>query len=193
MHLSWLKSYASSTVYLCIVERVLTLELQIRLATVEDVDAIVSIYVGTKRDSLPELIEDYDRDLPFLTNRWRSYIREGSRAQMAMGDSFSLLAIADKQPVGFAAYHHTRRHDTQVELQSLYVRKEAQGRGVGTQLLQSIAVRLIEEGSTTMCVGYDPRNPYRRFYYKYGAVEINPHWSYWPDVHAIFASIQLAQ
>jgi GNAT superfamily N-acetyltransferase len=168
----------------------LTLPLQIRLATIDDVEAIVGIYVATKMDSLPELIEDYDRNLSFLTNRWRSYIQEGSCAQMATGDSFTFLATANGQSVGFAAYHHTRRHDTQAELQSLYVRKEAQGHGIGTQLLHHIAVRLIEEGSTTMCVGYDPRNPYRRFYHKYGAVEINPHWSYWPDVRVIVPLIQ---
>lgn len=157
----------------------------IRIASVDDVDAIVRIYVASKMASLPELIADYDHDIPFLTNRWRSYLCEGSRAQMATGDSFVFLAELNGQPVGYAAYHHTRRHDTQAELQSLYVRKEAQGCGVGTALLRTIAARLLEEGSTTMCVGYDPRNPYKRFYLKHGAAEINEHWAYWPDVRVI--------
>ena len=112
---------------------------------------------------------------------------------MAIGDSCTLLATADEQPIAFIAYHHTRRHDTDAELQSLYVRWEAQGRGIGTQLLRSVAIRLIEEGSATMCVGYDARNPYRRFYRKHGAVEIDPHWSYWPDVQVILAPTQLAE
>ena len=164
--------------------------LQIRIASADDVAEIVGIYVATKVASIPELVEDYDHDLPFLTNRWRTYLCEGSRAQMATGDSFTFIAEVEGQPVGFAAYHHTRRHNTHAELQSIYVRKEAQGCGVGTQLLRMIAVRLIEEGSATMCVGYDPRNPYRRFYLKHGAVEINPYWSFWPDVSVI---ISLAQ
>ena len=84
--------------------------------------------------------------------------------------------------MGFAAYHHTTRHDTDAELQSIYVLKEAQGQGVGTRLLQVIANRLHAEGSRTMCVGYAPDNPYRRFYFKHGAVAINPHWAMWPDV-----------
>jgi hypothetical protein len=33
-----------------------------------------------------------------------------------------------------------------------------------------------------MCVGFGPENPYKRFYFKHGAVPINPHWAMWPDV-----------
>ena len=50
--------------------------LKIRIATVDDAEAIVDIYVAAKTVSLPELIEDYDRDLYFLTDRWRRYIQE---------------------------------------------------------------------------------------------------------------------
>lgn len=161
------------------------MDLRIRSVTEEDVDVIVGILTASKAASTPELLTDYDHDIPFLRNRWRSYILEGSRAQKATGDGFVFLAEVDGQPVGFAAYHHTRRHDTQAELQSLYVRKEAQGSGVGTALLRTIALPLIEDGSKTMCVGYDLRNPYKRFYLKHGAVEINPHWAFWPDVSII--------
>ena len=171
----------------CREERASTMPPYIRIASEDDADAIVEIYVASKTASMPELIDDHDRDITFLTGRWRSYISQGSRAQMATGDSFTFIAEVDKQPVGFAAYHHTRRHNTDAELQSIYVLQEAQGCGVGTALLQLIALRLIEEGSVTMCVGYDPRNPYRRFYRKHGAVEINPHWSLWPDVRTILS------
>lgn len=158
---------------------------KIRIASADDVGQIVDIYVAAKTASIPELVEDYDRDVAFLRTRWYNYITSGSRAQMAAGDGFTFIAEDDDRPVGYAAYHHTRRHGAQAELQSIYVLKEAQGRGVGTGLLQVIAGRLVDEGSTTMCVGYDPRNPYRRFYVKHGAVEINPHWSMWPDVRVI--------
>lgn len=75
-------------------------------------------------------------------------------------------------------------------MQSLYVLKEVQGQGIGTELLRRIALPLIEEGSQTLCVGYDPLNPYKRFYLKHGAHEINPHWAFWPDVSVI---IQMQQ
>jgi GNAT superfamily N-acetyltransferase len=155
------------------------------MATVDDVEDIVRILIATKVASLPGLIDDHDRDIAFWTNRWRSYIQEGSRAQMATGDGFAVIAEVENAPVGFAAYHHTRRHDTQAELQSIYVRKEAQGSGIGTLLLRFIATRLHDEGTTTMCVGYDPRNPYKRFYLKQGAIEISPHWAMWQDVSRI--------
>jgi GNAT superfamily N-acetyltransferase len=157
----------------------------IRIAHVDDVDEIVSIFVSTKMSSMPELVESHDLDIPFLTSRWSSYIREGSQAQMATGDGFAFIAEVDNQPVAFAAYHHTRRHGAQAELQAIYVKKEVQGQGLGTELLSTIALRLFEEGSFTMCVGYDPRNPYKRFYLRHGAIEINPHWSFWPDVSVI--------
>jgi GNAT superfamily N-acetyltransferase len=104
---------------------------------------------------------------------------------MASGDGFAFVAEQDGRVVGFAAYHHTRRHETQAELQAIYVLNDAQGQGVGTALLRLIAGRLVEEGTRTMCVGYDPRNGYKRFYFKHGANEIDPHWAVWNDVGLI--------
>ena len=161
------------------------MEVEIRAATADDAETIIAIYRDSKLASLPELVESYDHDVAFLTNRWRSYIVEGSRAQMSKGDGFVFIAYSEQKPVGYAAHHHTARHNADTELQSLYVLREAQGKGVGTALLQLIADRLILEGSKTMCVGYDPRNPYRRFYLKHGAVEINPHWAVWKDVRVL--------
>ncbi len=160
------------------------MEIEIRSATADDAETIVAIYRSSKLASLPELVESYDHDVTFLTNRWRSYIADGSRAQMSKGDGFVFIAYAEQTPVGYAAYHHTARHSVDAELQSLYVLPDAQGTGVGTALVHLIVARLVDEGSKSMCVGYDPRNPYRRFYWKHGAVEINPHWAIWGDVRS---------
>jgi GNAT superfamily N-acetyltransferase len=62
---------------------------------------------------------------------------------------------------------------------SIYVLLSHQGRGIGTRLLREIVRRLQADGSRSLCVGYSPRNPYKRFYSKHGAVEINPHWAAW--------------
>jgi GNAT superfamily N-acetyltransferase len=155
---------------------------QIREATESDVATIVAILIASKESSFPDLIDDHDRNAPFWANRWRRYISDGSTAQMSRGDGFAFLVETAGRAVGFAAYHHTIRHDTDAELESIYVLKEAQGRGLGTQLLREIASRLHADGSRTMCVGYDPRNPYKRFYLKNGAVEISPHWAVWGDL-----------
>jgi GNAT superfamily N-acetyltransferase len=154
----------------------------IRDATSADVYAIVGILIASKKGSFPHLVNDHDRDVAFWTNRWNDYLTHGSSAQNSLGDGFVLLAEFDSRPVAFAAYHHTTRHDTNAELQAIFVLPGAQRCGIGSELLRVIAGRLRDDGSASLCVGYEPRNPYKRFYLKHGAVEINPHWAVWRDL-----------
>lgn len=156
--------------------------LEIRTASVEDVPAIVAILISSKQNSLPDLVDQHDLNVEFWTERWRGYLTNGSQAQMARGDGFALVAAHAGTPVGFAGYHHTRRHGADVELESLYVLKDAQRGGVGSALLRTVASRVVVNGDRSMCVGYDPKNPYKRFYLKHGAVEINPHWAMWRNL-----------
>jgi GNAT superfamily N-acetyltransferase len=155
---------------------------EIRQATSADAETIAAILIECKETSLPRLITDHDRDKVFWQNRWRKYLSEGSSAQMSRGDGFGLMAEQDGIPVGFAAWHHTTRHGADAELESLYVLPAAQRRGLGTTLLRTVVERLIASGDRSMCVGYDPRNPYKRFYLERGAAEINPHWALWRDI-----------
>ena len=89
--------------------------------------------------------------------------------------------------MGYVAYHHTRRHGTDAELQNIYLLRHAQRHGIGTHLLGLVAHRLRAGGSRTMCVGYDADSPYTRFYFKHGAREIAPGspWAIWDDVGAL--------
>jgi len=159
-------------------------EVHVRQAGPEDTQLIVGILVASKEGSYPETIDEHDRDVVFWEQRWRGYLTEGSRAQGSLGDGYAFIAEVDGQAVGFAAYHHTRRFATDAELQSIYVLKGAQGRGVGTRLLQEIVSRLEADGSRTMCVGYAARSRYNRFYEKYGAKAIGPEYSVW-DIPAL--------
>ena len=143
----------------------------------EDAAEIVRALIRTKEESFFQLIDPHDRDFDFWHDRWRRYLEEGSRAQQASGDGFAILARMKGALVGFAAYHHTRWWDCDAELQAIYVRLSHQGRGVGTRLLREIMQRLRGDGSRSLCVGYSPDNPYKRFYLKHGAIEINPHWA----------------
>lgn len=151
----------------------------IRDAVPDDAATKVHILIETKRTSLPAIIVPHDLDVEFWLNRWRNYIRHGSRAQQAKGDGFALLATIDRQAAGFAAYHHTRRWDTDAELEAIYVLPDFQGRGIGTGLFAGVIRRLRDDGSYSLCVGYAADNPYKRFYAKHGAIEINPHWAAW--------------
>ena len=113
---------------------------RIRLAKVGDSDTIVGILIASKEESFPETVDDHDRDEKFWADRWRGYIAHGSRAQKSLGDGWVFLAETDGGPVGYVAYHHTTRHDTDAELQNIYVLKDWQGRGIGTHLLGTVAV-----------------------------------------------------
>lgn len=152
-------------------------------AAADDADAIARLLIQSKEGSWPaDSIEPYDRDFEFARERWRSYIEEGSTAQKALGDGFVILARMGDELAGFAAYHHTRRWNCDAELQSMYMLPAFQGRQIGTALLREIFRRLRAGGSQSLCVGFDPRNPYKQFYYKHGAVEIDPHWAMWPHL-----------
>jgi GNAT superfamily N-acetyltransferase len=164
---------------------------QIRRAVAEDADMIVRILIASKKASFPAAIDDHDRDVEFWTRRWRGYIANGSNARQSRGDGWVFLAEIEKQTVGYVAYHHTRRHGTDAELQNIYVLKEWQRHCIGTHLLGCVAHRLSADGSRSMCVGYDADSPYKRFYLKHGAVEMEPNspWSIWHDVRVLAARL----
>jgi GNAT superfamily N-acetyltransferase len=145
----------------------------------EDAAEMVRVLIRAKEESFPQLVDAHDRNFDFWHDRWRLYLAEGARAQQSLGDGFAILARSEGRLAGFAAYHHTRRWDCDAELESIYVLLSHQGRGIGTRLLREIVRRLQADGSRSLCVGYSPRNPYKRFYSKHGAVEINPHWAAW--------------
>jgi GNAT superfamily N-acetyltransferase len=154
-------------------------DISLRDARPEDAAELVRVLIRTKEESFSGPIDPHDRDFDFWHDRWRRYLQEGSRAQKSLGDGFAILAQTEGELVGFAGYHHTRRWECDAELESIYVRLSHQGRGVGTRLLREILQRLRADGSRSLCVGYRPDNPYKRFYFKHGAIEINPHWAVW--------------
>lgn len=163
----------------------------IRRATVNDTDTVVSILIASKEASFPDTIDDHDRNIQFWTRRWRDYILRGSLPLAIFGDGWVFLAEVAATPVAYVAYHHTRRHGTDAELQNIYVLKEWQRRGIGAHLLGTVAHRLRADGSNSMCVGFDANSRYKRFYMKYGAVETAPGspWAIWHDVDALAAQL----
>ena len=93
--------------------------------------------------------------------------------------------------MAYVAYHHTRRHETDAELQNIYVLKEWQRKGIGAHLLGVVAHRLQADGSRRMCVGFDANSPYKQFYMKHGAVETAPGspWAIWHDIHVLASQL----
>jgi GNAT superfamily N-acetyltransferase len=163
----------------------------IRRAMLRDVDTVVRILIASKEASFPDTVDEHDRDVFFWTNRWKGYIKSGSQAQQSRGDGWVFIAEHNGAPVGYIAYHHTRRLGTDAELQNIYVLKGSQGLGVGTHLLGVVAHRLVADGSHSMCVGYDADSPYTRFYMKHGAIETGPDspWAIWHDIGTLAAHL----
>jgi GNAT superfamily N-acetyltransferase len=163
----------------------------IRRANVRDTDTVVRILIASKEASFPDTIEEHDRDVQFWTRRWRDYILRGSLPFALFGDGWVFLAEVAEVPVAYVAYHHTRRHGTDAELQNIYVLKEWQRKGIGAHLLGVVAHRLRADGSRSMCVGFDANSQYKQFYMKHGAVETEPGspWAIWHDTYALAAQL----
>lgn len=161
--------------------------LTIRRADVRDTEIVVRILIKSKEASFPDTIDDHDRDVAFWTRRWRRYIIRGRLPLAFLGDGWVFLAEVNGSPVGYIAYHHTNRLGTDAELQNIYILREWQNTGIGTRLLGVVAYRLAADGSQSMCVGYDSTSPYKRFYFKHGAMETSPGapWSIWHDVSGL--------
>ncbi len=167
--------------------------IRLRDASFDDASGIARVLIETKVESIPSLVDEQDRDFEFWQERWLRYLRDGSTAQKSRGDGFAILAESGTDLAGFAAYHHTTRWGCDAELQSLYVRLAWQRRGVGGALLGEVMRRLRAEGSRSLCVGFAPENPYKRFYFKHGAVAINPHWAFWAALPGGRGGIEMGQ
>jgi GNAT superfamily N-acetyltransferase len=89
--------------------------------------------------------------------------RAYSRAALAqrIGDGVFLVAVADGWVVGFADFHPVSPDE--VELAAIYVLPEAQGRGVGTRLLEVGIGRFAWAKKFTLRVERE-NAPARRFY-----------------------------
>lgn len=163
----------------------------IRRASASDTDTVVRILIASKEASFPDTIENHDRDVQFWSRRWRDYILRGSLPFALFGDGWVFLAEVAGVAVAYVAYHHTRRHGTDAELQNIYVLKEWQRKGIGAHLLGVVAHRLRADGSRSMCVGFDANSHYKQFYMKHGAVETEPGspWAIWHDTYALASQL----
>ncbi|MGD0438045.1 MAG: GNAT family N-acetyltransferase [Bryobacteraceae bacterium] len=157
--------------------------IEYREAGIEDVFAIARINSDTMRECglEPPDIYDFQR----LRTRWDGYVRRIHHPRHALEPRILFASVADGFLVGYIAGHFSRRHDTEGELQSIYVLKEFQGRGIGTALLTRLAEWFVGNKRRCVCVGINPKNPYKRFYDKHGARAINAHWLVWDDIGSV--------
>ena len=86
-------------------------------------------------------------------------------------DILAYAAELDGKIVGFISGGAIREpiEDYDAELYALYLLKSAQGQGIGTRLLQQLAIALLRTGRRSMMVWVLEQNPATHFYARTGA------------------------
>ena len=106
-----------------------------REATIQDAEAIARTEVESKMASLEgvpmgEVEFDYDNRL----KRWVGYINRTRHPKRVLDPRIICGAFDGSTMVGYATAHHATKWDVEAELQSMYLLRDYQGRGIGTKL-----------------------------------------------------------
>jgi GNAT superfamily N-acetyltransferase len=139
----------------------------IRPAVLDDVDAIARVHVaswhGAYRGIMPdELIDERTEDV--RRTQWSSSLQQPDRTTLVACDENGAV-------VGFASATVRPRLEGRFQsyLQTLYLLPDAQGRGIGRELLRDLSVRLLEAGVRNMALRTLRLNRARSFYERLGA------------------------
>ena len=137
--------------------------MRIRPATRSDTHAMARIYVQTWRDTYLSVIPYGYLFEMSATEHERAFLHELTRTR-ALG----FVAEEAGNVVGFVSGGPERHGDWVYggEVYALYVLKNFQRRGLGTELVWALAKKMRRSGVHSMLVRVLRLNPYRRFYRK---------------------------
>jgi GNAT superfamily N-acetyltransferase len=156
--------------------------MNILVANERDIEELTQVEIESKKQSIPECIEEYEIDYPSRYSRWQTYFNRQS-PQTSKPERLILKAINDDgRIIGYLAGHLTTRYNLDAEIQSFYVLKQMQKQKVGTGLLIEFVKWLINMNAKSLCVGLHPKNKYKSFYLKYNGQYLNEHWIFWQDI-----------
>lgn len=156
--------------------------MKIFIADEADIGELVQVEIESKLQSIPELIEDIEIDSSSRTYRWQTYFK-GQSPQTSKPERITLKAVnTNNKIIGYLSGHLTTRFNLDAEIQSFYVLKNEQGKGIGTKLLMEFMKWLISHNAKSLCVGFNPENKYKSFYLKHGGQYRNEHWIVWQDI-----------
>ena len=107
-------------------------ETTVRVATVDDADAIATVHMGAWRETYSGLVEPGELDelsVERRADRWRQNLDGGAQVW---------VAVVDDEIVGFAsAVSHDERSVRPRELEAIYLLAEQHGSGAGQALLDA--------------------------------------------------------
>jgi GNAT superfamily N-acetyltransferase len=153
----------------------------IAIASEVDIDELTQVEIESKKQSIPEIIEDFEIDKLSRVTRWSTYFK-GQSPHTSKPDRLVLKAVMKNRIVGYLAGHLTTRYNLDAEIQSFYILKQHQRHGIGKKLLAEFAKWLVSKNVASLCVGIAPTNKYKAFYIKNGGQYFNDHWIYWTDI-----------
>jgi GNAT superfamily N-acetyltransferase len=156
-------------------------EITFREAGIHDAPAIARTEVASKLASLPGFVSPIEVNYDARLERWMHYINRTRSPNLALDPRIVILACAEQDVVGYIACHQTTKWSVDAELQSLYLLKPYQGRGIGTALFSLSVAWLEKSGLRSLGVGIHPNSPYNRFYEKLGGVQRDAHTYTWTD------------
>lgn len=139
----------------------------IRPATLADAEGLARVHVDTWRSAYRGIVPDEVLDTLSYAGRAARWHEILLRTE---GTTVNLVAEEEGQVVGFASGGPMREGPPGVdgELYALYVRAEAQGRGLGRRLTQAAAAWLHTHGYHSMLVLVLADNPACHFYERLG-------------------------
>lgn len=158
--------------------------MEIQIAGEADIAEITRVEIECKLQSFPELTEEVDIDYAIRAHRWKTYFA-GQSPVSARPERVIFKAMDDGRMIGYLAVHLTTRYNKDAEIQSFYILKEYQRKGIGLKLLKMAVQWLGQFKARSLCVGIASDNPYRVFYLKHGGEYLNPHWIVWGDITAL--------
>ena len=162
---------------------------EIRTAQQRDLPQIAAIEIASKIASVPQWTEPHELNAGLRLESWKAYM-DGRRPQSAKPQRIILISLVEGQYVGYLAGHLSTRFGMDAEIQSFYVLKDFQRRGLGSALLLSFLAWLDNYQASGLCVGFHPKNPYKAFYLKFGGTYINDHWIGWTDLEKLREKLQ---
>lgn len=145
--------------------------MKIREATASDIDGIAYVHAESWKTTYRGLLSDEFLDQITVEGRRRLWIRNFTSPNqdevmyVAEDEAGQIIGLANggarKEPDGYDA-----------ELYALYLLKEHQGKGIGKQLIRSVALNLLEKNYNSFMTWVVAGNPAIHFYHRMGGESV---------------------
>jgi GNAT superfamily N-acetyltransferase len=145
------------------------------------------IFREATREDAPALAQirgESSESREYWNNRILGYMNYTHHPHQSLHQRIIYVACADRSIIGFIAGHLTHRYNCDGELQWINVIEDYTRRGIASKLIQILANWFVKQDAYKICV--DPGDDAARHFYRVnGAVSLNRHWMFWPDIRRI--------